>query len=64
MEGLVSKGEESSKKVPATSSSSSGRRGKEVSVNAVNTAQQASQQYSMNFTAAPPIAPSYAPHAP
>ncbi|PKI48814.1 hypothetical protein CRG98_030791 [Punica granatum] len=64
MEGPVSKGEESSKKVPATSSSSSGRRGKEVSVNAVNTAQQASQQYSMNFTAVPPAAPSYAPHAP
>ncbi|PKI41313.1 hypothetical protein CRG98_038299, partial [Punica granatum] len=64
MESPVSKGEESSKKVPATSSSSNGRREKEISVNAVNMAQQASQQYSMNFTAAPPVAPSYAPHAP
>ncbi|PKI64499.1 hypothetical protein CRG98_015062 [Punica granatum] len=40
MEGPVSKGEESSKKVPATSLSPSGRRGKEVSVNVVNTAHQ------------------------
>ncbi|PKI77693.1 hypothetical protein CRG98_001923 [Punica granatum] len=64
MEGPASKGEESSKKVLATSSSSSRRRGKEVSVNAVNTAHQASQQYSTNFTSAPPVAPSYAPHAP
>ncbi|PKI37561.1 hypothetical protein CRG98_042052 [Punica granatum] len=57
-------GDESSKKVPATSSSSSGRRGKEVMVNTVNTAQQAPQQYSMNYTAAPPTTPSYAPQAP
>ncbi|PKI50772.1 hypothetical protein CRG98_028836 [Punica granatum] len=64
MEGPVSKGEESSKKVPATSSSSSGRRGKEVSVNAVNAAHQAPQQYLINFTSAPPVAPSYALHAP
>ncbi|PKI59638.1 hypothetical protein CRG98_019975 [Punica granatum] len=40
--------------------SRNGRRGKEVSVNAVNTAHQVSQQYSMNFTSAPPVAPSYA----
>ncbi|PKI73190.1 hypothetical protein CRG98_006436 [Punica granatum] len=39
MEDPTNKGEESSKKVPATSSSSSGRRGKEVSVNTVNAAQ-------------------------
>ncbi|PKI65797.1 hypothetical protein CRG98_013802 [Punica granatum] len=64
MEGLASKGEESSKKVPATSSSSGGRRGKKVSVNAVNTAHQASQQYSVNLTSTPPVVPSYAPHAP
>ncbi|PKI53090.1 hypothetical protein CRG98_026519 [Punica granatum] len=38
MEDPTSKGEESSKKVPATSSSSSGRRGKEILVNTVNTA--------------------------
>ncbi|PKI59984.1 hypothetical protein CRG98_019616 [Punica granatum] len=55
MEGPASKGEESSKKVPATSSSSGERRGKEVSVNAVNTAHQASQQYSMNFTQYPAL---------
>ncbi|XP_031387171.1 altered inheritance of mitochondria protein 3-like [Punica granatum] len=61
MEDPTSKGDESSKKVPATSSSSSGRRGKEVTVNTVNTAQQVPQQYSMNYTAAPPTAPSYAP---
>ncbi|PKI37786.1 hypothetical protein CRG98_041820, partial [Punica granatum] len=54
MEGPASKGEESSKKVPAMSSSSGGRRGKEVSVNAVNTAHQASQQYSANFTISQP----------
>ncbi|PKI73122.1 hypothetical protein CRG98_006487, partial [Punica granatum] len=41
MEDPISKGDESSKKVPATSSSSSGRRGKEATVNTVNTAQQA-----------------------
>ncbi|PKI72793.1 hypothetical protein CRG98_006822 [Punica granatum] len=64
MENPASKGEESPKKVPATSSSSGGRRGKEVSVNAVNMAHQAPQQYSVNFTFAPPVAPSYAPHAP
>ncbi|PKI39127.1 hypothetical protein CRG98_040482, partial [Punica granatum] len=37
---LDCKGDESSKKAPTTSSSSSGRRGKEVTVNTVNTAQQ------------------------
>ncbi|PKI50594.1 hypothetical protein CRG98_029014, partial [Punica granatum] len=40
MEDPTSKGDESSKKVPTTSSSSSGRRGKEVTVNTVNTTQQ------------------------
>ncbi|XP_031378365.1 uncharacterized protein C6orf132 homolog [Punica granatum] len=64
MEDPTSKGDESSKKVPATSSSSSGRRGKEATVNTVNMAQQVPQQYSMNYTAAPPTAPSYAPQAP
>ncbi|PKI65913.1 hypothetical protein CRG98_013684, partial [Punica granatum] len=64
MEDPTSKGEESSKKTPATSSSSSGRRGKEVTVNTVNMAQQALQQYSMNYTTASPVAPSYAPQAP
>ncbi|PKI48750.1 hypothetical protein CRG98_030858, partial [Punica granatum] len=64
MEDPTSKGDESSKTVPTTSSSSSGRRGKEVTVNTVNTAQQAPQQYSMNYAAVPPTAPFYAPQAP
>ncbi|PKI32403.1 hypothetical protein CRG98_047206, partial [Punica granatum] len=62
MEDPTNKGEDSSKKVPATSSSSGGRRGKEVSVNTVNTTHQAPQQYSMNFTSARPATPSYTPH--
>ncbi|PKI70957.1 hypothetical protein CRG98_008690 [Punica granatum] len=64
MEGPTSKGEESSKKASTTTMSSTGRRGKEVTVNAVNPAHLAPRQYSMNFTSAPPVAPSYAPHAP
>ncbi|PKI31985.1 hypothetical protein CRG98_047624, partial [Punica granatum] len=64
MEDPTSKGDELSKKAPTTSSSSCGRRGKEVTVNTVNTAQQVPQQYSMNYTAAPPTAPSYTPQAP
>ncbi|PKH93992.1 hypothetical protein CRG98_049775, partial [Punica granatum] len=64
MEGPAGKGEESSKKVPATSSSSGGRRGKEVSVNAVNTAHQTPQQYSVNLTTAPTAAPTYFPPPP
>ncbi|PKI70467.1 hypothetical protein CRG98_009137 [Punica granatum] len=47
------KGEESSKKVLAATSSSNGRRGKEVSVNAVNPAHPTPQQYSMNFATSP-----------
>ncbi|PKH89657.1 hypothetical protein CRG98_049898, partial [Punica granatum] len=46
MEGPTNKGEESSKKALATMSSSSGRRGKEVSVNTVNPAHPTPQQYS------------------
>ncbi|PKI49206.1 hypothetical protein CRG98_030395 [Punica granatum] len=61
MEGPTGKGEESSNKVPATTSSSSGRRGKEVSVNAVNPAQPTPQQYSVNFTTSPTAAPAYFP---
>ncbi|PKI45004.1 hypothetical protein CRG98_034611 [Punica granatum] len=64
MEGPTSKGEESSKKAPVTTTPSSGRRGKEVAVNAVNPAHPAPQQYSMNFMSAPPVVPSYAPHVP
>ncbi|XP_031387149.1 COPII coat assembly protein SEC16-like [Punica granatum] len=61
MEDPTSKGEESSKKALAAQSSSSRRRAKEVSVNAVNTAHQAPQQYSVNLTTAPTTAPTYFP---
>ncbi|PKI40361.1 hypothetical protein CRG98_039250 [Punica granatum] len=47
MEGFTNKGEEPSKKAPATTTSSSGRRGKEVSVNVVNPAHPTPQQYSV-----------------
>ncbi|PKI62021.1 hypothetical protein CRG98_017607 [Punica granatum] len=57
MEDPTDKGGESTKKVPATSSSPSGRRGKEVSVNTVNTAHQAPQQYSVNLTTTLTTAP-------
>ncbi|PKI49799.1 hypothetical protein CRG98_029808 [Punica granatum] len=64
MEGPADKREEPSKKVPAMSPSSGGRRGKEASVNAVNTAHQASQQYSMDLTTTPTAAPTYFPPPP
>ncbi|XP_031398440.1 uncharacterized protein LOC116209005 [Punica granatum] len=54
------KGEEFSKKTPAAATSSGGRRGKEVSVNAVNPAHAGSQQYSVNFA---PVSPSIAAYA-
>ncbi|XP_031394008.1 uncharacterized protein LOC116205516 [Punica granatum] len=54
------RGEEFSKKTPTAATSSSGRRGKEVSVNAVNPAHAGSQQYSVNFTPAPPSIAAYA----
>ncbi|PKI40930.1 hypothetical protein CRG98_038678 [Punica granatum] len=61
MEGPTSKGEESLKKAPATTTPSTRRRGKEVTVNAVNPAHAAPQQYSVNVTSAPPIVSTYAP---
>ncbi|PKI39701.1 hypothetical protein CRG98_039914 [Punica granatum] len=61
MEGPTGKGEEPSKKAPGTTTSSNGRRGKEVSVNAVNPAHPTPQQYSTNVTTAPPVVPTYAP---
>ncbi|XP_031394088.1 pollen-specific leucine-rich repeat extensin-like protein 1 [Punica granatum] len=64
MEDPTNKGEESSKKAPAALSSSGGRRAKEVLVNAVNTAHQAPQQYSVNFTTTPTTAPTYFPPPP
>ncbi|PKI58754.1 hypothetical protein CRG98_020861 [Punica granatum] len=64
MEGPTNKGEEPSKKASTMTTSSSGRRGKEVTVNAVNPAHPTPQQYSVNFTFAPPVVPTYAPHAP
>ncbi|PKI68870.1 hypothetical protein CRG98_010725 [Punica granatum] len=53
MEGPTGKGEEPLKKAPATTTSSSGRRRKEVSVNAVNPAHPTPQQYSVNVTLNP-----------
>ncbi|PKI79463.1 hypothetical protein CRG98_000154 [Punica granatum] len=64
MEGPAGKGEESSKKASEARTSSSGRREKEVSVNAVNPMHPTSQQYSVNFTPAPPVVPTYTPQAP
>ncbi|PKI68255.1 hypothetical protein CRG98_011335 [Punica granatum] len=64
IEDPTNKGEESSKKAPAALSSSSGRRAKEVSVNAVNTAHHAPQQYSVNLTTTPTTAPTYFPPPP
>ncbi|XP_031393809.1 uncharacterized protein LOC116205363 [Punica granatum] len=61
MEGPTNKGEEPSKKASAMSTSSSGRKGKEVTVNAVNPAHPTPQQYSVNVTSAPPVVPTYAP---
>ncbi|PKI53103.1 hypothetical protein CRG98_026508 [Punica granatum] len=56
------RGEEFSKRTPAAATSFGGRRGKEVSVNAVNPTHARSQQYSVNFTPAPPsIAPYTSP---
>ncbi|PKI68453.1 hypothetical protein CRG98_011142 [Punica granatum] len=59
MEGLTVKGEESAKMTSATPTSSSGRRGKKVLVNAVNPAHPTSQQYSINYTPTPPVVPAY-----
>ncbi|PKI49529.1 hypothetical protein CRG98_030066 [Punica granatum] len=64
MEGPALKGEESAKRTSAMPTSSSGRRGKEVSVNAVNPARATSQQYSINYTPLPPVVPAYTPPAP
>ncbi|PKI37280.1 hypothetical protein CRG98_042332 [Punica granatum] len=50
--------------VDLTPWSSSGRRGKEVSVNAVNQAHPTPQQYSVNLTTAPTSAPAYFPSPP
>ncbi|PKI53834.1 hypothetical protein CRG98_025775 [Punica granatum] len=57
MEGPTNKGEEPLKKASAVTTSSIERRGKEVAVNAVNPTHPAPQQYSMNFTSAPPVVP-------
>ncbi|PKI50907.1 hypothetical protein CRG98_028705 [Punica granatum] len=64
MEDPASRGEESSKKIPATPSSFGGKRGKEVSVNVVNAAHQTPQLYSVNLTTAPTAAPAYYPPPP
>ncbi|PKI57284.1 hypothetical protein CRG98_022323 [Punica granatum] len=59
MEGPTVKGEESAKRTSAMSTSSSGKRGKEVSVNAVNPAHPTSQQYSINYAPLPFVVPAY-----
>ncbi|PKI70617.1 hypothetical protein CRG98_008991 [Punica granatum] len=64
IEGPAVKGEESTKRTSAMPTSSSRRRGKEVSVNAVNPARPTSQQYSINYTPLPPVVPAYTPPAP
>ncbi|PKI38253.1 hypothetical protein CRG98_041352 [Punica granatum] len=64
MEGPAVKGEESAKRTSTMPASSSRRRGKEVSVNAVNPAHPTSQQYSINYTPLSPVVPAYTPPAP
>ncbi|PKI42413.1 hypothetical protein CRG98_037194 [Punica granatum] len=49
--------EETIRALQAMTTSSSGRRGKEVAINAVNPAHPAPQQYSMNFMSASPWSP-------
>ncbi|PKI41455.1 hypothetical protein CRG98_038154 [Punica granatum] len=62
LESPTKKGEgESSRKTAAAAAPINGRRGKEASINAVNLGHPGSQQYSVNFTPAPPSTPAYAP---
>ncbi|PKI49897.1 hypothetical protein CRG98_029709 [Punica granatum] len=59
MEGPTVKGEESAKRTSAMPTFSSGRRGKEISINAVNPAHPTSQQYSINYVPLPSVVPAY-----
>ncbi|PKI59244.1 hypothetical protein CRG98_020324 [Punica granatum] len=52
--------ERSSKKTTVGASSTSGKKGKEASINVVNPGRWAPQRYSMNFALAPPAAQMYA----
>ncbi|XP_031378317.1 uncharacterized protein LOC116193708 [Punica granatum] len=62
IEGPAEKKEgESSKKVAIGTPSARNRRGRDASVNAVNSGRQAPQQYSINYTPAPPTTQAYAP---
>ncbi|XP_031387252.1 uncharacterized protein LOC116200557 [Punica granatum] len=62
IEGPAEKKErESSKKVATGTPSAGNRRGRDASVNAVNSGRQAPQQYSINYTPAPPTTQAYAP---
>ncbi|PKI43526.1 hypothetical protein CRG98_036084 [Punica granatum] len=62
LEGPTKKGEgESSRKTAAAVAPTNGRGGKDASINAVNLGHPGSQQYSVNFTPAPPATPAYAP---
>ncbi|XP_031402658.1 uncharacterized protein LOC116212231 [Punica granatum] len=60
IEGPVEKKEGESSKRAATGTAGN-RRGKDTSVNAVNSRRQAPQQYSISYTPAPPAAKAYAP---
>ncbi|PKI60727.1 hypothetical protein CRG98_018888 [Punica granatum] len=64
MEGPTVKEEKPTKRTSTTPASSGGRRGKEVSVNAVNPAHPTSQQYSINYTPLPLAVPTYTPPTP
>ncbi|PKI66119.1 hypothetical protein CRG98_013477 [Punica granatum] len=62
IEGPAKKGEgESSRKTATATAPTNSRRGKEVSVNAVNLGHHALQQYLVSFTPAPSTTPTYAP---
>ncbi|PKI73461.1 hypothetical protein CRG98_006148 [Punica granatum] len=52
---------ESAKKAATGTPSAGNRRGRDASVNAVNSGCQATQQYSINYTPAPPATQAYAP---
>ncbi|XP_031392945.1 uncharacterized protein LOC116204790 [Punica granatum] len=60
IEGLAEKKEGESSKRAATGTAGN-RRGKDTSVNAVNSGRQAPQQYSISYTPAPPATQAYAP---
>ncbi|PKI54039.1 hypothetical protein CRG98_025533 [Punica granatum] len=61
VEGSVKKKEgESSRETTVMAAPIDGKKGKETAVNGINPGHLGPQQYSMNFTSAPPDAPAYA----